>query len=215
MHSLGRRPGGFRARASGPLEWANNSAMAERQPTSPPRSARGIIHAYQKYDPKNFPSPTAPPPDLAGAAFEHMLAFGSLRHLSEEELARAIRIDPSMFPSLGPSLESLAALLLERKRKILSTYETDTVQGLAAEEGSDAARNTDPPREFRDQFLKALRTEQLSELERLWYRQKNDQSDFAKSLMRLLDRLGQKYQVDELAAKYPFTGRVPLTIPQA
>ena len=33
--------------------------------------------------------------------------------------------------------------------------------------------------------------------------------------MQLIERLGDKYQVDELAAKYEFTGRTPLTIPQA
>ena len=30
-----------------------------------------------------------------------------------------------------------------------------------------------------------------------------------------MERLGDKYQVDELAAKYAFTGRTPMTIPQA
>ena len=48
----------------------------------------GVIHTYQKYDPQRFPSPTQPPPDLVSPAFEHMLMFGSMRELSEEELAR-------------------------------------------------------------------------------------------------------------------------------
>jgi hypothetical protein len=30
-----------------------------------------------------------------------------------------------------------------------------------------------------------------------------------------MDALGDKYGVDELAAKYAFTGRTPMTIPQA
>ena len=47
----------------------------------------GIIHTYQKYDPVEFPSPTAPPPDLVSPAFEHLLAYGSTRRLTEEELA--------------------------------------------------------------------------------------------------------------------------------
>ena len=46
----------------------------------------GIIHTYQRYDPKRFPSPSQPPPDMVSPAFEHMLAFGELRELSEEEL---------------------------------------------------------------------------------------------------------------------------------
>ena len=33
--------------------------------------------------------------------------------------------------------------------------------------------------------------------------------------MQVAARLGDKYQVDELAAKYEFTGRKPLTVPQA
>ena len=33
--------------------------------------------------------------------------------------------------------------------------------------------------------------------------------------MQLIERLGDKYQVDELAAKYEFTGREAMTVPQA
>src|ERR1051326_7505341 len=90
-------------------------------------SLGGIIHTYQRYDPKRFPSPTQPPPDLVSPAFEHMLAFGEMRELSEEELARAVRIDPSQIAGLGPSIEALRAMLEERKRKILETYETKKV----------------------------------------------------------------------------------------
>ena len=55
----------------------------------------GVIHTYQKYDPKSFPSPTQPPPDLVSPSFEHWLAFGSGRELTEEELARAVHLDAS------------------------------------------------------------------------------------------------------------------------
>jgi uncharacterized protein with von Willebrand factor type A (vWA) domain len=175
----------------------------------------GVIHTYQKYDPKNFPSPTAPPPDMASAAFEHMLAFGSMRHLTEEELARAIRLDPSMFPRLGPSLEAIRALLEERKRKILATYETDTVQESAATAFRDGAAGVEVPKESRQRFEEAVREEQIADLERLWYRQKNEQSPFAKQLMGLIRRLGEKYEVDELASKYEFTGREGMTVPKA
>src|ERR687896_2000352 len=91
----------------------------------------GVIHTYQKYDPKRFPSPTQPPPDAVSPAFEHMLMFGSRRRLTPEELARAIHIDPSQIAGLGPSLDALLAMLRERKRKILATYETESVQKLA------------------------------------------------------------------------------------
>ncbi|MGE5138173.1 MAG: hypothetical protein ACM3JD_01815, partial [Rudaea sp.] len=89
--------------------------MPVRQPLG------GIIHTYQKYDPVEFPSPTAEPPDLVSPAFEHLLHYGSMRELTEEELARAVKIDPSQIAGLGPSLDMLMEMLRERKRKILAT----------------------------------------------------------------------------------------------
>src|SRR5687767_3908105 len=99
--------------------------------TNQQRRVGGIIHTYQKYDPKNFPSPTQPPPDLVSPALEHLLMYGNMRRLTDEEIARAIRLDPSQIAGLGPSLDALAAMLEERKRKILAKYETETVQGAA------------------------------------------------------------------------------------
>src|ERR1700680_3237845 len=98
---------------------------------STPDRLGGIIHIYQKYDPVNFPSPTAPPPDMVSPAFEHLLYYGNARRLTEEELARAVRIDPSQIRGLGPSLEALMEMLRQRKRKILETYETNQVQNEA------------------------------------------------------------------------------------
>src|SRR5205809_7882460 len=88
----------------------------------------GIIHTYQKFDPVNFPSPTAEPPDLVSPAFEHMLMYGSTRRLTEEELARAVRIDPRQIKGLGPSIDALMEMLRQRKAKILATYETGRVE---------------------------------------------------------------------------------------
>src|SRR5205807_9931797 len=105
----------------------------------------GIIHTYQKYDPVNFPSPTAPPPDMVSPAFEHLLLYGNTRRLTEEELARAIRIDPSQIQGLGPSLHALMEMLRERKRKILETYETDRVQEEARKQVHDFAGQLQPP----------------------------------------------------------------------
>ena len=93
----------------------------------------GVIHTYQKYDPQHLPSPRQPPPDVVSGAFEHMLAYGDLRELTDEELARAVRLDPSQIAGLGPSLDALMAMLRERKRKILETYETERVEQEAAE----------------------------------------------------------------------------------
>lgn len=175
----------------------------------------GVIHTYQKYDPVRFPSPTQPPPDLVSPAFEHLLTFGGTRELTDEELARAVHLDPSQFAALGPSLDSLLALLLERKRKLLAEYETDTVQQTARRAYQELARHTQAPEQLKQRFQRAVAEEQLYDLERLWYAAQDDRSPFARSLVQLIERLADKYQVDELAAKYAFTGRTPLTVDQA
>jgi len=179
------------------------------------RPIGGIIHTYQRYDPKNFPSPTQPPPDMVSGAMEHMLAHGGMRELTEEELARAIQLDPSQIAGLGPSLEALMELLRERKRKILATYETKKVKKEAEDRFRSMARTMNPPAKLEERFRRAVKEEQLYDIERLWYRVEDEQSPFARQLVQLIDRLGDKYQVDELAAKYEFTGRTPMTVPQA
>jgi uncharacterized protein with von Willebrand factor type A (vWA) domain len=175
----------------------------------------GVIHAYQQYDPKRFPSPTAPPPDMVSSAFEHMLMYGERRELTEEELARAVRIDPSQIKGLGPSIDALLAILRERKRKILERYETKKVQGSAAQAFAQAAHQIRPPKSLRDRYQRAVSTEQIRDLERLWYAAGDDQSPFARDLVGLIETLGDKYEVDQLAAKYEFTGRESMSVPQA
>ena len=175
----------------------------------------GVIHTYQGYDPAKFPSPTQPPPDVVSGAFEHMLAFGSMRELTDEELARAVRIDPSQIQGLGPSIDALIAMLLERKRKILAKYETDSVRKLAKAEYRDVGDDIEPPKNLYKRYRKAFVEEQLRDLERLWYAAGDDRSPFARALVQLVGRLGDKYQIDELAAKYAFTGRESMTIPRA
>ncbi|MBX7167924.1 MAG: VWA domain-containing protein [Pirellulales bacterium] len=175
----------------------------------------GIIHTYQSYDPAQFPSPTQPPADLVSPAFEHLLSYGSLRELTDEELARAVRLDPSQIAGLGPSLDALLEMLRERKRKILETYETDAAKRAAADTYRQLGESLKPPRQLRQPFQKAFAEEQLRDLERLWYRAGGERSAFAQKIVTLVDRLGDKYQVDELAAKYAFTGREKLTVPQA
>lgn len=175
----------------------------------------GVIHTYQKYDPVNFPSPTKPPPDMVTPAFEHLLYYGNTRRLTPEELARAVRIDPSQIKGLGPSLEALLEILRERKRKILATYETEQVQAEARSSFYDSAKQMRPPGKIGKAFEQAVREEQLHDLEQLWYRADDEHGKFAKQLLNLVGRLGEKYQVDELAAKYEFTGRAPLSVPRA
>jgi len=179
------------------------------------RPLGGIIHTYQKYDPRDLPGPRQPPPDLVSGAFEHMLAFGGMRELTEEELARAVHLNPSEIAGLGPSLESLLEMLRERKRKILETYETQRVKGEATNRYRQLVAEMQPPTAVRDRFRRAVQQEQIYDLERLWYHVDDERSRFARQLVELIDRLGDKYQIDELAAKYEFTGRTPMTIPLA
>src|SRR5262245_34569973 len=138
-----------------------------------------------------------------------------MRQLTDEELANAIRIDPSQIAGLGPSLEALIAMLRERKRKILATYETDQVQAEAHAAFHDKARDLRPPAKVAKQFHEAVKEEQLHDLEQLWYRSGDEHGPFARQLLHLAERLGEKYQVDELAAKYEFTGDKAMTVPQA
>lgn len=175
----------------------------------------GVIHTYQKYDPKRFPSPTQPPPDLVSSAFEHMLMYGERRELSEEELARAVRIDPSQISGFGPSIDALLAMLRERKRKILERYETRKVQQRAHTAFVEHSQSVKAPKPHRQRYHEAVRNEQIRELERLWYATGDDQSPFARALVGLIETLGDKYQVEQLAADYDFTGREAMTVPQA
>ena len=132
------------------------------------------------------------------------------------ELAEAVEIDPRQIRGMGPSLESLLAMLEERKRKILATYETDTVQRLAGHVYLQKARKMQgqAPRKKRAAFRQAVEDEQIVDLERLWYGV-DQQSGFGRQMVRLIDDLGNKYQIEELAAKYEFSGKRPLVIPEA
>ena len=178
-------------------------------------SIGGVVHRYQKYDPREFPSPTQPPPDLVSPAMEHLMMFGSSRRLTEEELARAIRLDPGQFRNLGPSIDALITLLLERKRKILEKYETDSVLRQSDDAVASLLNHPDVPHRHRDFFNRAVRGGQIYELEKLWYRAGDDQSLLAGVIVRSIEQLGQKYEIDELVSSYTFTGREPLSIDRA
>jgi uncharacterized protein with von Willebrand factor type A (vWA) domain len=175
----------------------------------------GIIHSYQKYDPASFPSPTQPPPDLVSPAFEHALMYGGFRELTDEELARAIRLDPSQIAGLGPSLDMIRAMLLERKRKILETYETRGVEKKSRKALSSAAKKVRPPKEHQQRYDNAIRQEQPYEIERLWYRAGDDNSPLAQGLMQVHQRMVEKHQIMELVTKYKFTGTQSMTVPEA
>jgi uncharacterized protein with von Willebrand factor type A (vWA) domain len=175
----------------------------------------GIVHTYQRYDPVNFPSPTAPPPDMVSPMMEHMLEFGDTDEFTEEQLANAIHLDASQIAGLGPSLNAIKQMLLERKRKILETYETKAAEKAAADAFQNAAKKVAPPERLAKDYRRAVKEEQLAELEMLYFRAGKDTGSFARELVLVAGLLGEKYQVDELAAKYHFTGREKMTVPKA
>ncbi len=175
----------------------------------------GIIHSYQKYDPASFPSPTQPPPDLVSPAFEHAMMYGGFRELTDEELARAIRLDPSQIAGMGPSLDMIRAMLLERKRKILESYETKAVEKKSRKALGNSAKQVRVPKEFQQRFDNAVRHEQPYELERLWYRAGDDNGPLAQSLLNVHQRMIEKHQIQELVTKYAFSGTQSMTVPEA
>jgi uncharacterized protein with von Willebrand factor type A (vWA) domain len=175
----------------------------------------GVVHSYQKYDPARIPPPRPPESDLVSPLMEHLLEFGDTDELTEEQLANAIELDPAQIGRLGPSLDALRRKLEEARRKILERFETESVRKKARGAFRDAARRASPPSRHREGFERAVREEQLRRLERLWYAQEDDHSPFAAQLAGLIERLGDVYQVDELAAKWTFTGREKLTVEEA
>ncbi len=76
-------------------------------------------------------------------------------------------------------------------------------------------RELRPPKQLRKAVEHAFKDEQLREIEQLWYLAGGERSEFANDLLRLAERLGDKYQIDEMAGKYEFTGHERMTIPQA
>ncbi|TWU45257.1 hypothetical protein Q31b_04280 [Novipirellula aureliae] len=186
--------------------------MAYRQTAYRPG---GVIHSYQKYDPLKFPSPTQPPPDLVSPAFEQALMYGNYRELSEEELARAIRLDPSQIAGMGPSLDTLRAMLEERKRKILEKYETRSVLQKAKKVFLQSTKSVRLPEESDKIFRRAVVQEQPYLLESLWYQIGDDNSDPARGILNVSQRMADKHQIEEMASKYDFVGVESLTIPKA
>ena len=182
---------------------------------SNPNRLGGVIHVYQKYDPVNVPGPSTPPPDVVSPAFEHLLEYGNLDEFTDEQLANAVHLDPSQIAGLGPSIDHLRAMLEERKRKILETYETSAAKTAADKAFADAAKGVKPPDKLKKRFDAAVKEEQLRDLEDLYYLAGGDQTPFARGIVGVVDKLGDKYQVDDLDSKYRFTGREKMDVPKA
>ncbi len=175
----------------------------------------GVIHTYQKYNPTEFPSPTAEAPDMVSGAFEHALAYGKYRQLTEEELARAIQIDPSQIGGLGPSIDMLMEMLEDRKRKILETYETGGLEKKANDRFDKLSKKANPPAKLKGDFHKAVHSKQIYLLEQVWYRSDRESPDFAAMVLHVMEALGDKYNIDDLVSKYAFTGHERMDIPKA
>lgn len=178
----------------------------------------GVIHTYQRYDPVRFPSPTTPPPDVVSSAFDHLLQWGNARQFTAEQLARAIKLNPDEIKGLqgfGPSLESLIAMLEAQKQKILESYELDSVLEQVWQEYDFFLETTNPPEDYQERFLLNAHGRQIYDLERLWYDLPDDRSEFARTLVQMMEALSRQYQVEDLSGCYDFTGRKSLTIDQA
>jgi hypothetical protein len=113
---------------------------------------------------------------------------------------------------LGPSLDALRAILEERKRRILNTYEVKSVQKKAKISYQEAARKLKVPKKQEKLFRKAVTQEQPYLLERLWYHVGDDQSDLANGLLRVLKCMSEKHQIEQLESDYEFLGRESLKI---
>lgn len=181
-----------------------------------PKPRGGILHTYTKYDPVNIPGPRQPQADIVTPMMNQMLQWGSQRPLTEEEMARALKIDPSQLSQLGPSLDFMKAALEDHKRKLLEKYETDSVRKKASKAFAKKAKSIPPMKEsLKSAYDEAVKRQQLYELENIWFRVNSDADETAQHLMSVIARLQDKYQVDELHANYDFTGRESLTISEA
>ena len=107
-------------------------------------------------------------------------------------------------------------MLRERKRKILATYETTAVRRPPAKQFHDAADEVQPPEQARRTVPRrpsrrsSLPTSRTSSTRRQRPRPVRPRTRAARR-----EQLGEKYQVDELAGKYEFTGRETMTVPKA
>ena len=178
----------------------------------------GVVHSYLGYDPQTFPPPRAPAGDgMAEAAFDHLLHYGSRHPLTEEQLANAIKLDPSQISGLGPSLDSLIAMLEERKRVILETYEVKSALQESGDVFSDAftAMHDAASPELRQQLDFLSRMQSVPKLEELWYRVERQGGEMAGRLMRIIGALTDRLQIEQLVSRYPFTGRQSTTPEEA
>ncbi|MFZ4467004.1 MAG: hypothetical protein ACOYO7_08095 [Phycisphaerales bacterium] len=178
----------------------------------PDQPLGGAYHTYLGYDAVRFGSAQPSDPGAAArGAFEHMLAMGSMRRFTDEELANAVRIDPSQVQGLGPSIDALIALLEARRARILATYDPEPARQEAAAAFDRAARTAVPPGDgdVAKRIARAVAQGQLRDLERLWYRLPEGSRE-QRALTVALERLRERFELDQLASRWAFSGREAL-----
>ena len=135
---------------------------------------------------------------------------------TEEQLANAVRLDPSRrFANLGPNLEThpQGNCWSERKRKLLEKYESKA----ALDEGGGEARSSEQGRRP-DQAAGQVEAKRYDAGRagratprpgRTCTSTPTDRQAEVRAGAgaRLVQKLGDKYQIDEMAGKYDFTGR--------
>ncbi len=143
------------------------------------------------------------------------MMYGDYRQLTEEELARAIHLDPEQIAGLGPSIDYLRAMLEDRKRKILASMKPNrSSKRLTRHTPSKPNLPTHQPPCVAFSNVRWTTSRSIC-WKQFTIRTNDDTSPFAQQLVQVIARLGDKYQVDELASKYDFTGVEKMTVPEA
>lgn len=186
------------------------------------RGLGGIVHTYRGYDPVRFPPPGGPTGDGMAGLGDHMLASGSRRRFTPEELAEAIRIPPDAIAGLGPSIDALISKLEERRRRILEHWNPAPTERIASDEVDDLASPflDDPrlPGAFRERLAREVRERQIRGLEQLWYhldRDDPEQAGLRSRLPGIVDAIARFDAIEGLSRRWSFTGRTVPTVDEA
>ena len=137
----------------------------------------GVIHTYQKYDPQALsPAPRSRRPTWCRRPSSTCSCTASMRELTDEELARAIRSIPARSPGSAPASMPCSPCSKSGSGRFLQKYETNRVMKEAA--GATIAKlgeSIKPPRNLqKNASTRPSAEEQIRDLERLWYRAGDD-----------------------------------------
>ena len=148
-----------------------------------------------------------------------MLIYGDTRELTEEELARAVRTrpQPDRRPRARASKRSWQMLLRAQAQDPRDLRDRARSESEARGNFHDAGR---ADRSRRGKLRRALRQGRRARSNSATWNSSgisagDDAASSPASCCSWSNALGEKYQVDELAAKYEFTGRTPMTVPEA